>query len=209
LFAALVKGLTAPISSSTVNIVNAEIIARERGIVVNEQRSRDPAFHSYSSLVTLVARPPSRASSRARAGAGGPLSPAARPQPRQIISGTCSGSQPIISRLDRFATSFVPEGTLLVCHNYDSPGKIGVVGSILGQQGVNINFMGVAPVSRSLLNDEKYTGPADATQEENGDGNSATTEALMILGVDRAVEEGVVQALLHGGGVLSVSVISL
>ena len=69
--------------------------------------------------------------------------------------------------------------------------------------------MGVASVSRNLLNDEKYTGATDTTQEQNGDGDSSANEALMILGVDRAVEEGVVQALLHGGGVLSVSVISL
>ncbi|KAF7174145.1 hypothetical protein CNMCM6106_008284 [Aspergillus hiratsukae] len=66
LFAALIKGLLAPISSEgNINIVNAELVARERGIFVNEQHSRDPADHSssYSSLVTLVARPPSRASS--------------------------------------------------------------------------------------------------------------------------------------------------
>ncbi|KAF4150827.1 hypothetical protein CNMCM6069_005743 [Aspergillus lentulus] len=152
LFAALIKGLLAPISSSegiNINIVNAELVARERGIFVNEQHSRDPADHSYSSLVTLVARPPSRASSRAPAPEAtsqvGPV-----PQDQRIISGTCSGDQPLINRLGRFETSFVPEGTLLICENYDSPGKIGAVGSLLGQEGVNINFMTVAPVSRKF-----------------------------------------------------------
>jgi D-3-phosphoglycerate dehydrogenase len=81
LFAALIKGLTAPISAElNVNIVNAELVARERGIVVNEQHSRDEASHSYSSLITLVAKPSSAEST----------------QEQQIISGTCSQSQPLI-----------------------------------------------------------------------------------------------------------------
>ncbi|RHZ53450.1 hypothetical protein CDV55_100819 [Aspergillus turcosus] len=193
LFAALIKGLLAPISSEgNINIVNAELVARERGIFVNEQHSRDPADHSssYSSLVTLVARPPSRASSRApEATQAGVRS---GPQDQRIISGTCSGDQPLINRLGRFETSFVPEGTLLICENYDSPGKIGVVGSLLGQEGVNINFMTVAPVSRKFVTDV-------------GDSN----EALMILGIDKVVEQRVADGLVKGGGVNSAVVISL
>lgn len=193
LFAALIKGLLAPISSEgNINIVNAELVARERGIFVNEQHSRDPADHSssYSSLVTLVARPPSRASSRAPEATQAGFGPG--PQDQRIISGTCSGDQPLINRLGRFETSFVPEGTLLICENYDSPGKIGVVGSLLGQEGVNINFMTVAPVSRKFVTDV-------------GDSN----EALMILGIDKVVEQRVADGLVKGGGVNSASVISL
>jgi D-3-phosphoglycerate dehydrogenase len=200
LFAALIKGLLAPISSSegiNINIVNAELVARERGIFVNEQHSRDPADHSYSSLVTLVARPPSRASSRA------PVPEATsqaglNPQDQRIISGTCSGDQPLINRLGRFETSFVPEGTLLICENYDSPGKIGAVGSLLGQEGVNINFMTVAPVSR------KFAFASGQT-----DDGGSKHEALMILGIDKVVDQRVADGLVKGGGVLSASVISL
>ncbi|RHZ44259.1 D-3-phosphoglycerate dehydrogenase [Aspergillus thermomutatus] len=195
LFAALIKGLLAPISSSegiNINIVNAELVARERGLFVNEQHSRDPADHSYSSLVTLVARPPSRASSRAPGEAATAASQAGPgTQDQRIISGTCSGDQPLINRLGRFETSFAPEGTLLICENYDSPGKIGAVGSLLGQEGVNINFMTVAPVSRKFVSvDSKH-------------------EALMILGIDKVVEQRVADGLVKGGGVLSASVISL
>ncbi|EEH45017.2 phosphoglycerate dehydrogenase [Paracoccidioides brasiliensis Pb18] len=214
LFAALVKGLIAPISNTAgvnVNIVNAELIARERGIVVNEQFSRDPALHSYSSLITLAARPPSRPSSRPPPGETISVSSAKLvPEQQQIISGTCSQSQPLISRLGRFTTSFAPEGTLLICHNYDSPGKIGVVGSILGKEGVNINFMGVAPVSKSLLvaPTNKSLGEVKAGLDETGS-YEPEKEALMILGVDRTVEDNVVKALVEEGGALSVSVLSL
>lgn len=57
LYAALIKGLIAPIAESLeqVNMVNAEIVAKMRGIVVNEQKSRGLPGHNFSALVTLRA----------------------------------------------------------------------------------------------------------------------------------------------------------
>lgn len=214
LFAALIKGLLAPISSSegiNINIVNAEIVARERGIFVSEQHSRDPSDNSsYSSLVTLVARPQSRASSRAPAAAD---TPGGAPQSlhQRIISGTCSGDQPLITRLGRFEASFEPEGTLLICENYDSPGKIGVVGSILGREGVNINFMTVAPVSPKLV----IGGDLESKLHKDGssgvavEDNTSLKEALMILGIDRGVLPHVTADLVKEGGVLSACAVTL
>ncbi|RMD43970.1 hypothetical protein DV735_g1083, partial [Chaetothyriales sp. CBS 134920] len=229
LFAALIKGLTAPItdaesSSFNVNIVNAEMVAKERGIFVNEQKSREPVTQAYSSLVTLVARPPSRAPSRSRptSSYGNNSSRNANNQPaeperRHIISGYCRDTTPYISRLGRFATSFVPDGRLLICPNYDSPGKIGVVGSVLGHEGVNINFMSVAPVS--YKSDSDAAGPAliaaavragdflasGTTTPSQPTTPKEPTEALMILGVDREVRGEVIDELIGTGGVLSVS----
>ena len=206
LFAALIKGLMAPISSQegiNINIVNAELVARERGIFVNEQHSRDPSDHSYSSLVTLIARPPSRASSRAPGGASQPPQ-SHTVQDRRIISGTCSGDQPLINRLGRFETSFVPDGTLLICENYDSPGKIGVVGSILGEESVNINFMTVSPVSKHFASPGLATDGSTETKIDD-----PNKEALMILGIDRVVDKSVAEALVRAGGVMSASAVSL
>jgi len=210
LFAALIKGLTSPISEPSglnVNIVNAEMVAKERGIFVNEQKSRDPGSgHAYSSLVTLVARPPSRANSLSRLQIDSTSDRDGTKQQQHVISGYCSDNTPYISRVDRFATSFVPEGTLLICHNYDSPGKIGTVGSILGRESVNINFMSVAPVTFSS------NAVKDATmvpgQSEPGTPKQPT-EALMILGVDGEVRADVVKELIGEGGVLSVRSVSL
>ena len=215
LFAALIKGLLAPISSAdgiNINIVNAELVARERGIFVSERHSRDPADHStsYSSLVTLVARPPSRASSRAPASVE-PGTGAPQGHNQRIISGTCSGDRLLITRLGRFEASFEPEGTLLICENYDSPGKIGVVGSILGQAGVNINFMTVAPVSPNLVLSELDLRPGKNDSEDpvaKGE-LSSLKEALMILGIDRDVPPQVVDGLAKEGGVLSACVVTL
>lgn len=65
LFAALVKGLIASVSSTNVTIVNAELVAKERGIFISEQFSRSQPDQTFSSLVTLRAKagPPSRAHS--------------------------------------------------------------------------------------------------------------------------------------------------
>lgn len=212
LFAAFVKGLTSPISDAegfNVNIVNAELVAKERGIFVNEQKSRDPSSQAYSSLITVVARPPSRAPSLGRLGQVD-LNSRRGEDKQHIISGYCSDKSPFISRIDRFSTSFKAEGVLLICHNYDSPGKIGVVGDMLGKENVNINYMSVAPASYKnheahvpKIVQQRLRTPSDAgTPKES-------TEALMILGVDREVDGQVLKGLVDGGGVLSVSSVVL
>lgn len=153
LFAALVKGLLGPISSSqdvNVNLVNAELVAKERGILINEQRSREAAEEAgFSSFVTLRARP-ARSSSAPPTNANSTTNTNAnsdkREQRDQVIQGYVSQNTPYISRLGRFRADFVLDGNLLICRNFDMPGKIGYVGGLLGRSGVNVNFMSVAPL---------------------------------------------------------------
>lgn len=106
LFAALIKGLTKHISSNTnVNIVNATLVAQDRGIVINESHLREVTETPYSSLVTLQSY--DKISKK-----------------EQIISGFCLETQPVIVRLGEFKTQFTPKGTLLICHNFDQPGML-------------------------------------------------------------------------------------
>jgi D-3-phosphoglycerate dehydrogenase len=217
LFAALVKGLLTPITSSdglNINIVNAELLAKERGILINEHRSRENVEDKpYSSFITLRARA-SRNTSAARSGSRATSPAASRslnlsrvdthqgasqppPEQDQVIQGFVSGTKPFISRLDRFKGEFVPKGTLLICRNYDSCGKIGFVGNMLGKAGVNINFMNVAPL------DDEFE------EETSGQAEAKNNEALMILGVDSPVSEDVAKALIGPEGVLEVSVVTL
>lgn len=170
LFAALIKGLTATFSEGggrDVNIVNASLIARAKGLVITETHGASTDL-VYASLVKL------------RAG-------------EQVIEGYVAGKNVYISRLDRFHTSFVPEGTLVVLHNYDEPGKIGGVGGILGRNGINVRFMSVAALVRE-----------EGLEVEEG-GN----EALMILGVEGMVGMGVEGELRGEKGILDVSVVRL
>lgn len=186
LLAALVKGLVSTISDSggrDVNIVNASLIAREKGLVINETHSGETKTSAYSSLVSLRAH---------GGGVGGE---------QQLIEGYVSGRNVYISRLDRFSATFKPEGTLLVLHNYDEPGKIGGVGMVLGKYGINIRFMQVASLAAKLGG--ALDGPVEAsdTNEEN--------EALMILGVAGEVSRELLDDLKQTEGILDVSLVQL
>lgn len=196
LYAALVKGLTSSISDSggrDVNIVNAGLIAKDKGIAINETHAREGGGREqlvYASLVTL------RSSQNGGNGDG--------TDAEQVIEGYVSGTEVQISRLDRFTCSFAPEGSLLVLHNYDEPGKVGNVGMILGRFGINVTFMQVAAL------DKKAAVPTAA-----GDGTAGVkkrkggNEALMILGVDGEVTKEVLEDLGRAEGILDVNLVRL
>jgi D-3-phosphoglycerate dehydrogenase / 2-oxoglutarate reductase len=188
LLAALVKGLVSSISDSggqDVNIVNATLIAKEKGIVIHEthaRESKEPLV--YASLVTL----------KAQDGGDGD---------DHTIEGYVSGKNIYISRLGRFTANFTPEGTLVVLHNYDEPGKIGNVGGVLGKHSVNINFMTVASLGEETRRDLAKAGPG-----ANGNGKGSN-EALMILGVEGTVTQEVKDDLGKAEGILNVSLVRL
>jgi D-3-phosphoglycerate dehydrogenase len=209
LFAALVKGLLTPITSNdglNINIVNAELLAKERGILINEQRSRENVEDKpYSSFITLRARASRSVSQQPRSTSRNNSPSAARTlqQDDQIIQGFVSSNKPFISRLDKFKGEFVPRGTLLICRNFDSVGKIGYVGNLLGQAGVNIEFMNVAPLDEEV--EERQNG---ANGREGGKDAGGSKEALMILGVDKPVGGDVLKRLIGEEGVLEASVVN-
>jgi D-3-phosphoglycerate dehydrogenase len=194
LFAALVKGLVSSISDlggRDVNIVNATLISKERGIAIDEKHVRDGGtVPTYASAVTL--RSLKIDDSEGQTG-------------EQVIEGYVSGNAVFISKLDRFRANFQPEGTLLVLHNYDEPGKIGNVGMVLGKHGVNINFMQVAALedgSGTSTVAPVVDGPVDTA-------GPAAKEALMILGVAGDVTEGLLSELNQSEGILHLSLVKL
>jgi D-3-phosphoglycerate dehydrogenase len=93
---------------------------------------------------------------------------------------------------------------LLICRNYDEPGKIGTVGGILGKAGVNIRFMSVAPIDDGLR-----SGVASGVDGPKNGNIQMEHEALMILGVEGAVDEQVRKSLLGEDGVLEAGVVVL
>jgi D-3-phosphoglycerate dehydrogenase len=106
--------------SENVNQINAAAVAQERGIRVHEEKQE--SHRGGSASVLTIALHGSAGSSRA--------------------SGTViHGEQPRLLEFDGIDIETPLEGNLLVCRNLDVPGVIGKIGTILGQQGVNIaNF---------------------------------------------------------------------
>jgi D-3-phosphoglycerate dehydrogenase len=119
--AAAIRGLLAPISTELVNVVNADLVARRRGLRIEERRS--PSQEIYNNLVTV----------RLATSAGA-----------VTVSGTLAHDGPHVVRIEDFWVDVPPtEGYLLLCRNRDRPGMIGAVGTLLGSFDVNISFMNV------------------------------------------------------------------
>ncbi len=121
--AAALGGVLSLVSEDHVNVVNVDIIAQRRGIKITETHS--PSHEIYSNVVTV------------RLGHG---------EAQATASGTVAHDGPHIVSIDGFWVDVPPsEGHLLLCENWDRPGMIGAVGTLMGQFEVNISFMNVGP----------------------------------------------------------------
>jgi D-3-phosphoglycerate dehydrogenase len=114
---AAVEGLLAAANGATpVSLVNALLLAEERGIRVGHRvGAAEPGFEA-----TVGVRVDT---SRGRTRVMGALTP---------------GRDGRVIRIDDFPVDIVPEGWLLVIRNRDVPGVIGRVGTLLGDARVNI-----------------------------------------------------------------------
>jgi D-3-phosphoglycerate dehydrogenase len=106
--------------SENVNRINAAAVAEERGIRIHEEKQESHRGGAASVLTIEL-----------HAAAGS----------RRASATVIHGEQPRLLEFDGIDIETPLEGNLLVCRNLDVPGVIGKIGTILGQQGVNIaNF---------------------------------------------------------------------
>lgn len=116
---AVLKGLLSPVMEFAVNYVNAPLLARERGIKIVESKGEEATDFASSIIV------------RAKNG-----------KENLEIEGAIFGAKhPRIVRVNSFYLEAVPEGYILVLQNKDVPGVVGAVGTILGNNGLNIAGM--------------------------------------------------------------------
>ncbi len=107
--------------SENVNHINATRVANSRGIRIHEEKQAENHRGGAASLLTIELH-----SGKASSSATGTV---------------IHGEQPRLLAFDGIDIETPLEGNLLVCRNLDVPGVIGKIGSILGEQGVNIaNF---------------------------------------------------------------------
>jgi D-3-phosphoglycerate dehydrogenase len=138
--------------SENVNRINAAAVAAERGIRVHEEK--EESHRGGAATVLTVVLHTAQGESRASA---------------TVIH----GEQPRLLAFDGIDVEAPLEGTLVVCRNLDVPGVIGRIGTILGQQGVNIaNF---------ALGRER--------------GGAKPVKALAVVQVDEPVSESALEAL--------------
>ncbi|MFH1854677.1 MAG: phosphoglycerate dehydrogenase [Candidatus Omnitrophota bacterium] len=159
---AVVKGALTPVLQETVNYVNSLIVAKERGIKVEESKSSH--LEEYANLITVTIKTDK-----------GSIS----------IEGTLfTKTDARIVKVGQFHVDAIPEGYMLVAHNIDVPGIIGRIGTILGNNKINIAAM--------TFGREKPGG-----------------KTLSVLNVDSAVPEKVLEEIRKEKNILDAKLIKL
>lgn len=125
LTSAICAGLLEGAMADEVNIVNAEVLLRERGIHLSSESRTEPGAFSSSVTVELRCNGASF-----------------------VAAGTLFGANmPRLIRLNEYRLEAYLDGVLLIFSHNDVPGIIGRVGTIFGRHQVNIAQMSVGRAS--------------------------------------------------------------
>ncbi|MHB8191103.1 MAG: phosphoglycerate dehydrogenase [Ferrimicrobium sp.] len=154
----VVKGVFSAGINEPVSYVNASQVAAERGLEIREIH----ALKSINYRNTVMVR-----------------------SPEHSVGGTLAGASGIEARIvfiDGHWVEMPPAPNMLVVRNFDQPGIVGLVGSLLGDAGYSISSMAVSP------------------RVDDG-------TALMLLSVDRPIAPEVVDHLGAGVGVIYAKVV--
>jgi D-3-phosphoglycerate dehydrogenase len=144
------KGLLDPVLQQPINIVNADFIAKERGITVSETVTQESS--GFKNLITI----------RIKTEKG-----------EETVSGTVffKGRSRIVA-VGGYTMDMIPEGYVIVSRHLDKPGVIGRASTILGKCNINIAGMQVGRVQPGehaimVLNVDSEV-PAEVMEEIRG-----------------------------------------
>ena len=112
---AVLKGILSA-ALDGVNLVNANILAAERGIHLSEIKST--VARDFANLVTVSAN-------------------------GNIVTGTLFGNEGRIVEINGFRVDVDPHARILICPHINRPGVIGMVGTLLAKHAINISGMNV------------------------------------------------------------------
>jgi D-3-phosphoglycerate dehydrogenase len=124
---AALKGLLEPILQHEVNYVNAPILAKERGILVKDLKSKEA--QDYLNLITI------RVQSTAE---------------ETLAAGTLFGKkEPRLVRFNNTPLEADIRGSLVLIYNQDVPGTFGSIGTCFGKHNINISMWKAGQVVES------------------------------------------------------------
>lgn len=158
----IIKGVLSHHLGSDVNIINSMHLAKTRDVNVTIEKSA--ATKGFTNLLQVTLK--------------------SKSETRTVAGALLNGYGERIVQIDRFTVDVAPAGNILLIAHTDVPGMIGHVGTLLGNNDINIATM---QVSRSNV---------------GGD-------AIMVLSVDRVVPQDVFQQLLQLNGILKAREIDL
>ena len=158
----LMKGFLTPILEESVNFVNACSLAEARGIKIKETRLSSE--EEFVNLISVMINTDKEA--------------------RQICATLSPNRQPRIVKVDDFYVELSPQGYLIVIKNWDKPGIIGNLGTLLGKHNINI------------------AGMTFGRKEPGG-------EAISVLNVDSPIPSDLLDKIAKIENVLTVKLIKL
>eukprot|EP01018_Ginkgo_biloba_P039936 Gb_21255 [translate_table: standard] len=166
--AMITKGIFEPISSTFVNLVNADFVAKQRGLRISEERilldgSPEEPLESIQVQIANVESKFASAISES-----GDIK----------VEGKVKDGIPHLIKVGAFSVDVSLEGSIILCRQVDQPGMIGKVGSILGEENVNVSFMSVG-----------RTAPRRQAVMAIGVDDEPRKETLKKIGEISAVEE--------------------
>jgi D-3-phosphoglycerate dehydrogenase len=124
---AALRGLLNQWADEPVNVINAPVLAEDRGVRFTETREAD-ASGSYKTIVEVVAN-------------AGPK--------EHVVAGTVFNEDDIrLVRLNDYDLEIRPEGEMLLYQNVDRPGMLATVGSLLAKADVNIGALALGRPAR-------------------------------------------------------------
>jgi D-3-phosphoglycerate dehydrogenase len=121
---AALAGLLESVTDQRVNAVNADLVARERGLTVRE--TRGDAVEPWASLLTLAVGEGSE---------------------EVVLAGSTAHRRPHLAVMGDFALDAELSGLILVTRHHDRPGIVGSVGTLLAEAGINISSLELSRLS--------------------------------------------------------------
>ncbi len=118
---ACLMGILAPISEEKVNLVNAELIASQKGLTITEHKV--PVAQQYGSIVTVQMETTDGQT--------------------EVAVTHIRGESHIVLVNNHWVDIVASSGYMLFTDHQDRPGMIGAVGTITGKHNINIGFMEV------------------------------------------------------------------
>lgn len=135
--AMITKGIIEPISSVFLNLVNADFIAKQRGLRITEEHilldgsPENPLEFIQVQIANVESK------------FGSAISDFGEIR----VEGRVKDGKPHLTKVGSFGVDVSLEGSIILCRQVDKPGIIGKVGSLLGDNNVNVNFMSVGRIA--------------------------------------------------------------
>lgn len=180
--AMVIKGILEQITTSQVNLVNADLLAKNRGLRISEVTIRtDVGGGDRESVLSSLAVSLGTGKSTFSAAVDATGRICVEGAVRKNSGASAQTSTPHLTKIGGFDVELAMQGSVLLCRQRDQPGIVGRVGTALAGGNINISFMTVCRTSRN-------------------------EEAIMAIGIDDEPSSAILDEIRGTKGVVELAV---